>query len=369
MASAQVLEMKNLLLPIPGDKPAGTNLREDRSPVSVYQAIKASRNQARTAEREGVMPDPDRPPPKPDWRPILDKAPKVIAELSKDIEVTAWLTEALVRQHGFAGLRDGFRLARELAEQYWDQLHPQLNEDGVAHRFAALAGLNGVEGEGTLIAPISKIPLILGNNGGPFTRADYKQAGELESITDPDKRSQRLARGAVSMEMLEKSATETPPEFFRTLLDDISECNQEFDRLCAVLDGRCGPDAPPSSAIRTALAECQDVVRAVSKGVLGEGIAESLAGAAAGGGGSAAGDGSGSRRIQDRQEALQSLLRVAQFFKETEPHSPVSYALEQAVRWGRMPLPALLIELIPDQSARESVFKLVGIVADKAPST
>ena len=38
-----------------------------------------------------------------------------------------------------------------------------------------------------------------------------------------------------------------------------------------------------------------------------------------------------------------------------------SYALEQAVRWGRMPLPDLLTELIPEQSARDQIFKIVGI--------
>jgi type VI secretion system protein ImpA len=54
-------------------------------------------------------------------------------------------------------------------------------------------------------------------------------------------------------------------------------------------------------------------------------------------------------------------LVVAQFFKKTEPHSPVSYALEQAVRWGRMGLPELLSELIPDDASRVQLFKMVGI--------
>jgi type VI secretion system protein ImpA len=53
---------------------------------------------------------------------------------------------------------------------------------------------------------------------------------------------------------------------------------------------------------------------------------------------------------------------VADFFKRTEPHSPISYALEQAVRWGRMPLPELLQELIPEDAVRGQLFKLVGIV-------
>jgi type VI secretion system protein ImpA len=54
-------------------------------------------------------------------------------------------------------------------------------------------------------------------------------------------------------------------------------------------------------------------------------------------------------------------LRAAAFFKRTEPHSPVSYALEQAVHWGRMELPELLGELIADVNVRADLFKRLGI--------
>ena len=66
-------------------------------------------------------------------------------------------------------------------------------------------------------------------------------------------------------------------------------------------------------------------------------------------------------QIGSREEAFRALLQVAEFFKRTEPHSPISYTLEQAVRWGRMPLPELLSELVPEDSTREQIFKLVGI--------
>ena len=65
--------------------------------------------------------------------------------------------------------------------------------------------------------------------------------------------------------------------------------------------------------------------------------------------------------VRTREDAFRALLQVADYFKRTEPHSPVAYSLEQAVRWGRMPLPELLTELIPEQAAREQVFKVVGI--------
>jgi type VI secretion system protein ImpA len=377
MPTSEVLDFDSLLRPIAGDSPAGQDLREDRSPLSTYQLVKTARQQARTSERQAMMDDPDSPSGiKADWSPILKLAPKAIAEQSKDIELCAWLTEALVRQHGFAGLRDGFRLVRELAEQFWDGIHPMPNEDGMINRVASLAGLNGVDGEGSLMSPISKVPLTNGNSAA-YSRSDYKQASDLESITDPDKRSQRISRGAVSMEMFEKSASETPPDFFKSLWDDLKQCVDEFEKLCAVLDEKCGtgsdgmPAAPPSSAIRAALTECEDVIRAVARQIVEPEATPETALATSANGTSISNGSDGvsmQSRIQSRNEAFQALLRVAQFFKDTEPHSPVSYALEQAVRWGRMPLPDLLSELIPDSGSREAVFKLIGIAPPPAGS-
>jgi type VI secretion system protein ImpA len=66
-------------------------------------------------------------------------------------------------------------------------------------------------------------------------------------------------------------------------------------------------------------------------------------------------------KIQNREQAFQAILQIAAFFKRTEPQSPIAYKLEEAVRWGRMPLPDLLAELISEDGVRSSVFKLMGI--------
>lgn len=44
--------------------------------------------------------------------------------------LAAWLTEALMNQHGFAGCRDGFKLLNEFLEQFWDSVYPQVPDDG-----------------------------------------------------------------------------------------------------------------------------------------------------------------------------------------------------------------------------------------------
>ena len=65
------------------------------SPASPYYAIKDARTAARTAERQQLIGGDDGSPP--DWRPVLQHGTKALAEKTKDLEVTAYVIEALVR--------------------------------------------------------------------------------------------------------------------------------------------------------------------------------------------------------------------------------------------------------------------------------
>src|SRR5437868_14294 len=109
MATPEVLDFAKLLAPIPGDHPSGTDLRADPSAVSDLRTTRTARDTASTAERQQIEKGDDAIAP--DWRPVLERGSKALAEKTKDLDITAWLIEALVRLRGFAGLRDGFRLA------------------------------------------------------------------------------------------------------------------------------------------------------------------------------------------------------------------------------------------------------------------
>jgi len=371
MASPEVLDFVKLLTPIPGENPAGRPLREEIAHDAVYYVLKDARSTARALERQMAFGgDEKSSDQRPDWRPILDKAPKLLAEQSKDLEATGWLIEALVRQHGFAGLRDGFRLARELVEAFWDKLYPLPDEEGVATRVAPLAALNGVDSDGVLIDPILNVPVTEASTGRAFGVSDYRQAVEVEQISDPGKRALRIAHGAADMKDVREAISSTSREFFRTLLEDVAACAEAWEKLGRVLDEKCGrgpdgfPAAPPTSNIRNALQSCQDTVKQIARDVLGTdapadlAAGEAAAGAAAGGGGPAQAVGG---PIRNREDAFRMLLEVGEFFKRTEPHSLVSYRLEETVRLGRMPLPELLSELIPQENARTEAMKMVGV--------
>jgi type VI secretion system protein ImpA len=365
MASPSVLDIEALLAPIEGDNPAGVDLRQDPSPQSSYYKVKDARTAARAAER-GAELEEETGGLLPEWRTILELAPKVITEQAKDLEIAAWLVEALLRAHGFAGLRDGFKLMRGLVDGFWDGLYPLPDEDGVPTRVAPVAGLNGEGADGTLIQPLRKVHLTEAHEPGPFAFWQYEQASELLKLGDATRVQARIAAGAVTMEDFEASVRQSSPGFYVALLADLQAALEEWTQLSAALDAKAGSDSPPTSTVRNTLQAILECVRSVARDripVEEAMAAEEAAAEAADEGGAAP---SGRRvaapgAIETREDALRTMLRVAEFFRKFEPQSPVSYVIEDAVRRARMPLPELVAELIPDAEARRLFFLTAGI--------
>jgi type VI secretion system protein ImpA len=369
MPSPDVLDFAKLLAPIPGDKPAGEDLRANAGPSSPYYQVKDGRSNARAAERrmEGGVEDPT----PPDWKVVVTSATKALTESTKDLELAAYLIEALCRTNGFAGLRDGFKLARGLVERFWDGIYPTPDEEGVPTRVAPLSGLNGDDAEGTLIAPINRVPIADSPSAGRLTYANYLQAVATDKILDPKVKEKKIADGAMNMGLIQKAVADTPAPYYRALHDDLTATLAEFAGLGTVLDAKAGPSAPPTSAIRTALENVLAAVNDVAKAKLAVTVTKPAEekGDAKGEPGSNGkpkddeGDGERLPVIRNREDALNAILLLGEYFRKIEPHSPVPFALEQAVRWARMSLPDLMAELIPEDGPRKALFKQVGIRA------
>ncbi len=374
MASPPVLEIDALLTPISESAPAGEDLRADGAPDSPYFKVKDARTAARAAERNetgdqtGVMVD--------EWRTVIDVAPEILSSRAKDLEIAAWLAEGMLRSDGFAGLRDSFTLAKGLVETFWDNLYPMPDEDGVTTRVAPLTGLNGEGGDGTLILPLRKA-LLLSGTERPLALWHIEKALEVSKVTDPDRRARMVQEGAATMEEVQAAVNATPPQALANLLDDIKGCQEAFKALDDALTAKCGNDSPPTGNIRSTLGAIADMVAFVAKDRLATLDASSASAeaapagdgtpsaAAAGGGKSGPARGPGG---YTRDEAFNELLRIAAFFRSTEPHSPISYTLEELVRRGRMPMPELLAELIPDATARSAFFLAAGIKPPEPPA-
>src|SRR6267142_77293 len=114
-----VVDVEALLAPIPGDNPVGENLQ-----YSAYDEMR----EARRAEESLPSGDWQRDVKAAEWPKVIDLTTSALASKTKDLQICAWLVEALVELYGFVGLRDGLNVMRGLHEQYWEQVYPQIDE-------------------------------------------------------------------------------------------------------------------------------------------------------------------------------------------------------------------------------------------------
>jgi type VI secretion system protein ImpA len=340
------------------------DLREDISVDSSYQLLRNARNQARNDERLAQSRGEPLPTNSEGWEFILNKVPEVLKHESKDIELVAWYIEALTRKYGFQGLASGFSLARQMIEAYGEQLHPHPDEEGLSSQLSALAGLNGFGSEGVLIYPIKAIHISQGDIPGPLAIWQCEQFLDTERISDVDKREARYKSIGITKTQFDMVFAETEDQFLYQVRDNIVLAIEEYKKYQVVLDEYTREDPLPTTQILDTLMSCQQVLLYVvgdrlkkenKSEIPDESISDSDSIVQV----------NQVKHISQREEALQSLRDVAAFFRKTEPHSPISYSIEQAIRWSSMPLTELIKELIPDDSARGKFQNLSGIGTSK----
>ncbi|HEV3023785.1 MAG TPA: type VI secretion system ImpA family N-terminal domain-containing protein, partial [Pirellulales bacterium] len=264
MAVPAVLDFDRLLTPLNGDSLAASQWER------AWQELRSLRHQAAAAEKLlAEPPDPDKrsdptaPAPDKFWREIRESAESALEKQSKDLSVVAYLIDALARTDGFAGLRDGFKLATKLvalrgeglvsanpavataedatppAGHSPDELKQRaarLRREAVERELGALASLNGRQRDGSLVVQIKKLPLTKAGGEQEFAHIDYTDAKEsIKSTSEPSRQ-----RGQAMRQALDEAARKSSDDFLVGLRDTIAECCQEFEALVDVLSERSG---------------------------------------------------------------------------------------------------------------------------------
>ncbi len=367
MALPDGFDLEALLAPIPGDAPQGMDIREDFSAQSPYNRLRDARSEARDAEKMLDAGSDEGRDPAPLWRTVRDVGLKTLNEAAKDLEVAAWLTEAYVRSHGLAGLTAGAKLIAGLAENYWDDVFPLPDDYGVETRVAPVTGLNGREGNGSLIQPLHKLPLFVRPDGTALLLYQYDNSAQLGTL-DAERRKARLDAGAIPFDDLEKEARAQGPRAMTRLRQDAREALEAWQQMATLLDEKASEDPPSTSTVRDMVTHVLEIANRYAPPEASAPADGGEAGAEADGapgvamaGGMIAGVAVPAGQIASREDALRVLETLATFFRRTEPVSPLSYTLEEAVRRSRLTWPELLDEIVADRDSRNAILTSLGI--------
>lgn len=242
----------DLLTPIPGLNPSGANLRYD----GITDAIKEARREEIDA-------------PQGEWKTAIKTANYVqviklsgeaLAKRSKDLQIAVWLVDAQVRREGFAALAPNFDLLRNLLEQFWDTLYPEIEDGDLEMRAAPLDWLGS-----RLETPVTFVPI----TSSGLSWADYKGSRvigyEQDANTDEKRRlrKQAVSDHKATAEEFDEAVAATPRTFYESLHAGLKRGLESLEALAVLCDSRFGDVAPSFVRLRSTLEEIAQHVRVV----------------------------------------------------------------------------------------------------------
>jgi type VI secretion system protein ImpA len=350
-----------ILAPLAPDAPCGPALRHD----PVFTEIRLAREEDDPSLPMGQW---ERPLKCADWVRIAHLCRDVLATRSKDVQIAAWLVEAMLRQDGLAGLRDGLRLFAALLERYWPQLHPAIDEDGdLDARLAPFEWLN--ESLGTSVRRHAVLLTVELDKPVPLTLAAWERMTVQELapespatgrarpvLEEPAPTRAGIAAAALGMGAGVAQAVALA-----------GECLDMLEAIASFLHAQLGDDAPKLGKLESAL---EGAARMLSQLYAACAAEDADAGLLDDEGAPAAVAPPSIPLVavlpaggnwRNRAEAYATLAALADYLSAVEPHSPTPFLIRRAVNWGSMSLPEVIAEIIREEGDVSRLFNVLGI--------
>jgi type VI secretion system protein ImpA len=325
---------EGLLNPIPGDNPSGKTLRYD----PVYDKIREARRE------EDVLPQGDwsREVKKADFPLVIKLTTEALSTKSKDLQLAAWLTEAVMFRDHIAGLREGLDLLRGFMETFWDTLYPEIDDGDLEFRAGPLAWVGSKLDGGVRRLPLTKSRLDY------FKYQESRRVGYEADAVSEEKAAARataITEKKCTAEEFDEAVKVTGDAYYEKLASNLVAALESLQLLETLSDEKFGREAPSFANLRTALEEVQDLVNQYHKPAeevteetaeapTEEAVEESVAATATGA--PAAKKKSVTAEPADRDDALQRLTVVAHFLRHESHVNPIPYLLLRALRWGEL---------------------------------
>ncbi len=329
MASNPILDLDQLIAPIPGENPAGTPLD-----ISIRQELDQAREDFEVHPIEGDIPK------NPEFDKIVDISLENLCTQSKDLRLAVYLTEGLTKENGFPGLRDGLKLLGLMISQCWDRMHPALDpedpESPEARGDLLLNLLN--DNQRGLLFPytVRSAPLVLVDG----TPRSYQEKTEADD-----------GKGELTTTDFEKAQP-----LNNDIAEDVDQALEELGNLHKALDEKLENAAPRLLELEKAIQDCKRFLAYIqpeeeeaeeedeeeSNGEAGTTPAKEKTG-------------------KSRADLYKQLAQIANALEKIEPHSPIPDMLRRAVRLGKMPFKDLIREIVRDESLLSEVDREYGI--------
>jgi type VI secretion system protein ImpA len=351
-----MIVIEDFLKPIAEGSPSGADLRYD----PVYDAIKEARREEENLKQgawqtEFKTADPVK---------VISLATTALKTRTKDLQIAAWLTEALLRQEKFGGFAAGLKVLHGFIQNFWDTLYPPVEQEDegdppdLGLRAKPLAWLE------TLTPLVRNSPL--NNEGhGLYLYKKSRDVGYEDQAKTPDQKKKReklLAAGEMAPEAFDKAFNETPKSFYLNLEKQLDATLVNLAELGAICDEKFKDEGPSFGKLKELLQEVRHLahsllekkrekepdpveVKPVEPGPEPEVTPESGTGEP-----TAPSDGFAqparpapsaitftvgpSSESASRQDLVKTVAAAAAALRQKEPYNPAPYLMMRGLRWG-----------------------------------
>lgn len=247
----------------------------------------------------------------PDWKKIEDAGKEVLRDHSKEVLAAAWIAYAGLRSGRLGQLAVGLAGCRDLLKTFWDTGFPALPR--------IKARRNALEWLGERAAAAVTPQDVASPQGQEAANRCLAVIEEIEAIARERFEGEDSGLSAIRRLLKESTSRNAP-----------------------------AAGAPPAPA------------PAAAGGVV---LPQSMVGETVNAGG-------GAPQVivvqagppQNRQEAIDRLEQIADFFQRTEPHSPMGFLLARAVSWNSKTFQEVMLELLRNKDdAQRQVFDDLGL--------
>ncbi len=323
---------------ISADQPCGVNLEYD--PVFAQLEIELQGTPERQSGDSIIPAEP------PDWKKVRDLAYQLL-QRSRDIQVSVYLTCALVHTNGFAGLAQGLALIHELLQSYWDNVYPvqDSDDDYPVLRMNILTRLNDYD---SIIGPVNRYPLTDSMQLGRFSWRDLEIAeGKISAQSDDSE--------VPGMDVIEAAFLDTELEKLQSRSTVVESALKNLQGIVAVTSEKAGEiNAPDLSALDVQLKHMLRFLQqkiqqrqGVDTAMDGEREVDFDTGFDTGNAPlKAATD--FTQGIQNRNDVVRAIDAICKYFELHEPSSPVPFLLHRSKKLLSMNFIEILQDLTPD---------------------